>query len=240
VDASPTPADDTANRPGPPPGRQAVGKLHPIGSLIDLVRKLKEYGRAVANALRQGEDANDPSRISRRFGTKDIGLILARITRGLLIATMLETKLIARMGREEPVQRADGTTPVTPSSAPAAPPRKPHATRPAPAEAQCVYEAPDPRIAGMPTAEEIAAEFRRRPVGAVLADIARDLGILPADPLWRELQLAIIHNGGCFVRLVRDVFKRARAWVDELPPEIREMRLVPPRPAAAARGTGPP
>jgi hypothetical protein len=142
---------------------------------------------------------------------------------------------------KEPVQRADGTTPVTPPSAPAAPPRKRRAAQPASAEAQSVYEAPDPRIAGMPTAEEIAAEFRRRPVGAVLADIARDLGILPADPLWRELQLAIIHNGGCFVRLVRDVFKRARAWVDELPPEIREMRLVPPRPAAAAaRGTGPP
>jgi hypothetical protein len=235
---SPTPADAT-NRPGPRPDRPAFGKPHPIGLLIELVRKLTEYGRNMATALAQRVEANDSSHISRRFGTKDIGLILARITRGLLIAAMLEARLITRIRRSEQVQPADSTT--TPSaSAPTAPPRKPRAARSAPAAARRLSE-PDPRIAGMPTAEEIAAEIRHRPVGAVLADIARDLGILPADPLWRELQAAIIFNGGCFVRLFKDIWKRGMAWLDELPPEIREMRLVPPYPGAAmARGTGPP
>jgi hypothetical protein len=39
----------------------------------------------------------------------------------------------------------------------------------------------------MPTAEQIAAEVRRRPIGAVIADICRDLRILPSHPLWRDI-----------------------------------------------------
>jgi hypothetical protein len=49
--------------------------------------------------------------------------------------------------------------------------------------------------ARLPTEEEIAAEVRRRPVGAVIADICRDLGIAPGrlDPaFWRELSHAVI------------------------------------------------
>ena len=55
---------------------------------------------------------------------------------------------------------------------------------------------------------DIAAEIRRRPVGAVLADICRDLGIVPSDPLWRELALAVIECGGNFAALFEDTYKR--------------------------------
>ena len=57
----------------------------------------------------------------------------------------------------------------------------------------------------LPTPEQIAAEVRRRPIGAVIADICRDLGIMPNHPLWRELRDAIIRYGGSLARLVKDI-----------------------------------
>ena len=59
--------------------------------------------------------------------------------------------------------------------------------------------AEDPRLARLPTEAEIAAEVRRRPVGAVIVDICRDLGIRPGDcdrPFWDDLCHAIIAYGG--------------------------------------------
>jgi hypothetical protein len=54
----------------------------------------------------------------------------------------------------------------------------------------------DSRIARLPTPEQIATEVRRRPVAAVIADICREIRIRPNHPLWRELSLAIVMNGG--------------------------------------------
>jgi hypothetical protein len=231
VVASPTPADDTT-RPDPSPDRPAARTPNPIGQLIDLVRKLMDYGANLAATLHQRAAANDLSRFTHVFGTRDIALIMARITRGLLLATALQARLIARIDRKERVQQPTGTTITS-----AAPPRKP---RTAPRAPRREWQ-PDPRLAGMPTAEEIAAEVRRRPVGAVIADICRDLGILPASPLWRELSFAIMTNGGCLVRLFRDSWKHLSGWKDDLPPDVLNARLVPyPPPAAVAHGTGPP
>jgi len=50
---------------------------------------------------------------------------------------------------------------------------------------------------------------RRRPIGAVIADICRDLGILPSHPLWRDVQLAIIKHGGSLAGLVKDILDQA-------------------------------
>ena len=44
------------------------------------------------------------------------------------------------------------------------------------------------RLTHLPTPEQIAATVRRQPIGAVFADICRDLGIPPSHPLWRELR----------------------------------------------------
>ena len=85
----------------------------------------------------------------------------------------------------------------------------------------------------MPSPEHIAIEVRRRPIGAVIADICRDLGIMPNHLLWRELSLVIIRHGGSLARLVKDIltnaFERpASAW-----PAV-------PLQAPAASGAGPP
>ena len=61
----------------------------------------------------------------------------------------------------------------------------------------------------MPTPEQIAAWVRRRPIGAVIADICRDLGVMPNHPLWSELRILIIRHGGSLANLVRDILDRA-------------------------------
>jgi hypothetical protein len=53
----------------------------------------------------------------------------------------------------------------------------------------------DPRLARLPTEEEIAAQMRRRPIGAVIVDICCDLGIAPGHldrAFWDEISHAVI------------------------------------------------
>jgi hypothetical protein len=72
-------------------------------------------------------------------------------------------------------------------------------------------------LAALPTSEQIAAQHatgldpvvRRRPIGAVLADICRDLGILPSHPLWPELSEVIVRRGGSLVTLLKDILTQA-------------------------------
>ena len=119
------------------------------------------------------------------FGICDLALILVRITRGLLLANALEARLVQNAARLDAVRR--------PRSAPAE--RKPRPARPA------VPRAEDPNAPlALPTEAEIAAWVRRRPIGAVVADICRDLGITCSHPLWRELRHAIMGEGGSYTR----------------------------------------
>ncbi|HSU04259.1 MAG TPA: hypothetical protein VLI93_01685, partial [Acetobacteraceae bacterium] len=147
------------------------------------------------------------------------------------IAAALEARLANRHIRPEQSQ---------PTARPPSP-RKPRAARP-PARHQ---DDPASLLDHFPTAEEIAAQLRHRPIGAVLVDICGDLGIVATHPLWREITLVLIENGGSLVALVKDVFKRVR-MTNFVPPDTP---LIPPMPAgwrpppvvfAAAAATGPP
>ena len=98
----------------------------------------------------------------------------------------------------------------------------------------------DPRLARLPTEQEIAAEVRRRPVGAVIVDICRDLGIRPGDcdrPFWDELCHAIIAYGGRLAGFFDRLNKRPFDYdlSDDADPT---WPTAPPRPPALA--TGPP
>jgi hypothetical protein len=100
--------------------------------------------------------------------------------------------------------------------------------------------AEDPRLARLPTEQEIAAEVRRRPVGAVIVDICRDLGIRPGDcdrPFWDELCHAIIAYGGRLAGFLDRLNKRPFDYdlSDDADPT---WPTAPPRPPALA--TGPP
>ena len=161
------------------------------GLLLCLLRKLIDYGRELVTTVR-GRIAADPSFAKSCFGTADLTLILARIARGLQLASALETRVLRSATRIDagPVR---GPAPPAAARAPAAP---------------RVAEA-DPRLAPMPSAAQIAAELRRRSIGDVIGDICRDLGIRPSHPLWREVHLAMNRHGGNFVRLVTDIFDRS-------------------------------
>jgi hypothetical protein len=189
--------------------------------LLGLVRQLIDYGRQLAATLR-----GNP----HRFGTSDIALILARITSGLLRAEALEARIIRGGARLD-------AAPASPRAASQrqSPPARAATERPTDTTVPGLDPALDPGIR-LPTAEQIAAEVRRRPIGAVLADICRDLGITPSHPLWRELRVAIIRYGGSLAPLVKRICEwavqgAASAWPPDWPASLQA-----PEPS----GAGPP
>ena len=154
--------------------------------------------------------------VKRRFGTANIADIIASILRGLRRAEALEARLEASASRLD------------------APPRQPRNTTPTP-------RAPRPEAlaeaAPLTPEQRIVAEARRRPIGAVLADICRDFGISPQHPLWRELQRTIIFEGGNFARFTSDMFARSSKYFLSRVADPYA-RLIPLAPTPA--GTGPP
>jgi hypothetical protein len=87
-----------------------------------------------------------------------------------------------------------------------------------------------------PTADRIARKVLRQPIGAVLADICRDMGISRGHPLWDELHAAITeYGGGKVLRRVRDKLIQAFPIAD-LVERLKTAPEASPEPA----GTGPP
>ena len=195
--------------------------------LLGLVRKLINYGKELAATLRHPTPSTDLAAVTRPFGTSDIGLILARITRGLLRANALEARVMAQAARPE--------APAASARAPAQ--RAPRAPQPAAAPA----DEADPRLARLPTPEQIAAEVHRRPVGVVIADICHDLGITPSHPLWRELCLVVIRHGGSLADMIKHAFDttlRNHLLGCSATPPAASPEPSPPAPMATA--TSPP
>jgi hypothetical protein len=226
--AAPPTASVPADRPDPHQDRPATDTDGPTstGRLLRLVRALIDYGRQLAVTLQQRTATTNLTDITRNFGTIDIGEILARITRGLLRAAALE----ARLGRRLPPRHAAPAAISAPSH------RQPRAAPHVDPSAG----AAEPRIVRLPTPAEIATQARRRPIGAVIADICRDLGIVPSHPLWRELPLAIIANGGNLATLVKDILQRLFTCPINPPATHYPAEPPPHLPAAFAPATGPP
>jgi hypothetical protein len=211
---------DPVTQPEPAPaGEDEPSRFRRV---LNLVRKLIDYGKELATTLQRPSATADLATVTLPFGTRDIGLILARITRGLLLATALEARVEALAAKPD--------VPPKPSREPV---RRPRRAAPATRSSD---DAADPRLARLPTAEQIAAEVRRRPIGAVIADICRDLGIRPCHPLWREVHFLIIQHGGSAVRLFMDLLRRSLPVAGLGPPAM--VAVSPPLPALAA--TGPP
>jgi hypothetical protein len=167
------------------------------GRLLALVRKLIDYGTQLADKIRARPADADPIEL-RIFLTTDIALILARIKQGLLRAGLLQ----ARIARAAP--RLDAAPRPTRTPSPREPRAVPCDAQPSRPRNQATAASFNPTFANLPTADEIAERVRTRPIGRVLADICRDLGLYPSHPLWSELGLAINEFGGSWLRLAMD------------------------------------
>jgi hypothetical protein len=198
------------------PDRASADMPSRIGRVLCLVRKLIDYGKNLANTVQQRAATPGFALFARPFGTADLAAILARITNGLRRAAALEAALCRRAARGRdltptpirlPAARGPRSAPqVTPSDAQPEPQPADHAQAPRRAE--------DPRLARLPTEEEIAAEVRHRPAGAVIADICGDLGIAPGHldrAFWDELSHAIMMYGGSVVSFLGKLDRRLSA-----------------------------
>jgi hypothetical protein len=82
--------------------------------------------------------------------------------------------------------------------------------------------------------------INRQPIGAVIADICRDLGIRPNHPLWPELrQIVIIEHGCSLTRLIIDIIHDQRFWLVVLSGLIAPAWPTPPGQCLALACTGP-
>lgn len=226
-------AADPAQTPGPPdPGTNRHAPL------LGLIHRIIDYGRDLIAALQRQDTPG--TLVVLRFGTFNLALIIARISRGLAIAARLEQRLL-RTGRTPPPNPARPTHPPKPRSArPAEPPRPPKPTQ---AEDDAAL------LRALPTAREIAAMIRRRPAGAVIVDICRDLGIDCSHPLWRDIRDAIFYQGGSMAKMMDAWAARGHALLAALPDD-GQRPFIPLTPqqestlhqwdALCATATGPP
>ncbi len=229
-DAASTPAEALQ----PDPDRAVPPR---IGKVLGLLRTLIAYSRNLGDTLCQHAAAPHLlpcfAFVATTFATTDLALILARITRGLLRAAALEARLRQRAARGQDLQQpARSRLPST---------HKPRAATPATRQHD---PARDPCPASPPTLEQIAAEDRRRPIGAVLVDICLDLGIAPGQmdrATWDELSGAVIEYGGNLVTLIFSRFSRKLsqlsadpAGADFGPIPITGPPIFPPWPTARA------
>jgi len=207
----------------PPPGRS--------GRLLALVRKLIDYGTQLAASFRERSVPNDPRHLTRNFGTSDIAVILARITQGLLRARLLSEKITPIAARlDAPPPPGSAPSPRTPRGPSSAVQRRAPSRQPEPQPTDTAS-----LLAKLPTPEQIAAKVRRQKIGAVLADICRDLGIPPTHPLWDELRRAITEFGGNGSRLYFDWLEQAFP-IRHILTRCKRKPEAPPEPAC----TGPP
>jgi hypothetical protein len=192
--ASPSVAPSNRPDPTPDPAQANAPAATRNGRLLGLLRKLVNYGNQLLNTLLQRPAVETLVMLVLPFGTRNLAVIVKRIARALLIAHALEDRLVRR-----PLPEIAWTGRV----------RSPAASKPrGPRKA-----APRSELADMPTAEEIADALRDRPVGEVIAQICRDLGIVMENPLWREIMAVVLEFHGNATKLTKDIVQRLCDWL---------------------------
>jgi|GEM_PF-2795543 len=218
--AAPTTQDDMS---GSDQDRRDAGAPRGFAGVLLVVRALADFGRQMLATVRQGcNDSHDRAAVAGiklRFRTLDLAAIIARITRGLALAAALETRLETLTARV-PAERGSDE------------PRNP---QPREQTAKVANE-------GLPSAAAIAKRLRQRPIGVVLAEICRELGISPSDPLWNQAFVPILIHGGRPPYPSNDEDKQRWAaspvlWAD---PDVRDALECHAAAIMSPSGAGPP
>ena len=208
------------------------------GRLLSLVRKLWDYGIQISASLRQHPTTTPDAKahLTRTFGITNVMVILARIALGMKRAKFLAEKIANAAALIDAGSQPEPAPPRAPRASPTArQPRGPSPYREPPPDDETIALA-----LRLPTIGQIARKVLREPIGQVLADICRDLGIAERHPLWDELHAAIIEFGGSVVAKVKHKLKQfvpATRISEHLktepdaPPELAS--TGPPLPAAA-------
>jgi hypothetical protein len=230
-DPPPDLAANSAPTPDPAPAADRAPRQSRAGRVLSLLRKLIDYGQDLVRSVQQRAAAGSLLTVALHFGTLDAAVILARITRGLRLANALEARLIIRPARLDARPAPAVPAPVVPAPA-GAPPKA--------AERIAGRAVKRPALPDVPTAEEIAAALRHRPAAAVIGDICRDFGIVPAHPLWGEVMAVLSEHGGGFVKYFKNVTDRMCLWLTARAAIYAEARPAPRSQPAAACSTGPP
>ena len=182
-----------------------------IGRLLTLVQFLIGYGRECAATLRQ--QAMTPQfrlTMQARFGTSDLARILIQIGRALKLAAALETRLRRLAGTGQDIKIPTELVRVSPSTL------GNRSTTTADRRAAGRGTVPDNLDDDLPSEAQIAALIRRGKAGAIIAEICRDLGLVPgvvSQQQWGEVHHAIITFGGNFAKLFYDILLRIQACV---------------------------
>ena len=189
-----------------------------------LIDDLILFGKVLIETLTLEPASEVAARLIKQFGTENIAAIIARITRGIMLATALDER-VARCAKQ-----IDGPPRIRPDNGVKRAERQRSAKRPAAADGASL-------LIRMPTAVEIAASIRKRTIGAVLADIAHDLGLTEYDPLFMRI-FGALQGAPCS----RSVIRLLQPRIDATYPPRR--RRTPP-PAATLfplpnAATGPP
>jgi hypothetical protein len=189
---SDAPALAVAATAQPDPNRAAPAALPRVACLLRLVRLLVNYGTGVLAVLQPGSPPYRRAGVILRFGTKDLALIVARITCGLRRAMALEERLkryvVRGVDLPEPKLRLSVAGPRVRRSAPVVD---------APMDATAL-------LAALPSVEAIAEQVRTRSLGVVITDICRDLGVASGAmdaTLWEAMIEAVRDCGIDLCRL---------------------------------------
>ena len=181
--------------PTQPPRNKSAGKPSRAAALLHFIQTLIRFGQQRLADLETKLTPEETQNTGIAFGTFNLPLILARIMRGLRIATALQDRIAANATQIDAPTRPRQAAEPRPKRAP----RRPKPTQ---------SEDDAALLARIPTDREIAELLRHRPIGVILIDICSDLGIGIQHPLWQDVRRFLDRHQGRELPVIERSYQR--------------------------------